>query len=107
MGVMQIKPSSAAQSPINIRDVYKLDGNIEAGAKFMRFMERQYLQREALDDVTESLFATASYNAGSEKIQTLRKEAAEHRSKPVVQQRRNHRISGDRPRDRPVCEQYL
>ena len=40
---MQIKPSSAAQSPINIRDVYKLDGNIEAGAKFMRFIGKAIL----------------------------------------------------------------
>ena len=55
VGVMQIKPSSAAQSPINIRDVYKLDRNIEAGAKFMRFMETQYFEREPLDDVTKSL----------------------------------------------------
>ena len=82
MGVMQIKPSSAAQSPINIRDVYKLDRNIEAGTKFMHFMEMQYFEREPLDDVTKSLFATASYNAGAEKIRTLRKEAAERGYNP-------------------------
>jgi membrane-bound lytic murein transglycosylase MltF len=79
---MQIKPSSAAQSPINIRDIYKLDGNIEAGAKFMHFIETQYFEREPLDDVTESLFATASYNAGAEKIRTLRQEAAAHGYNP-------------------------
>ena len=76
VGVMQIKPATAAQNPIDIRDVYKLDHNIEAGAKFMRFIETQYFQGEVMDPVTESLFATASYNAGPEKIQTLRKEAA-------------------------------
>jgi membrane-bound lytic murein transglycosylase MltF len=75
VGVMQIKPSSAAQSPINIRGVNELDHNIEAGAKFMRFMETQYFEREPMDPVTESLFATASYNAGAAKVQTLRKEA--------------------------------
>jgi membrane-bound lytic murein transglycosylase MltF len=82
VGVMQIKPSSAAQSPINIQDVYKLDRNIEAGTKFMRFMETQYFEHEPLDDVTKSLFATASYNAGAEKIRTLRKEAAERGYNP-------------------------
>jgi membrane-bound lytic murein transglycosylase MltF len=82
VGVMQIKPSSAAQSPINIRDVYKLDRNIEAGAKFMHFIETQYFARESLDDVTKSLFATASYNAGAEKVRTLRQEAAEHGYNP-------------------------
>jgi membrane-bound lytic murein transglycosylase MltF len=82
VGVMQIKPSTAAQSPINIRGVNKLDRNIEAGAKFMRFMETQYFEREPMDDVTESLFATASYNAGPARVQTLRKEAAEHGYNP-------------------------
>jgi membrane-bound lytic murein transglycosylase MltF len=82
VGVMQIKPSSAAQNPINIRDVYKLDRNIEAGAKFMHFIETQYFEREPLDDVTKSLFATASYNAGAEKIRTLRQEAAAHGYNP-------------------------
>ena len=38
VGVMQIKPSTAAESPINIHDVYKLDRNIEARAKFMHFI---------------------------------------------------------------------
>jgi membrane-bound lytic murein transglycosylase MltF len=82
VGVMQIKPSSAAQNPINIRDVYKLDRNIEAGAKFMHFLETQYFEREPLDDVTESLFVTASYNAGAQKIRTLRQEAAERGYNP-------------------------
>jgi membrane-bound lytic murein transglycosylase MltF len=82
VGVMQIKPATAAQNPINIRDVYKLDRNIEAGAKFMRFIETQYLQSEPMDRVTESLFAIASYNAGPAKIQTLRTEAAERGYNP-------------------------
>jgi membrane-bound lytic murein transglycosylase MltF len=77
VGVMQIKPSTAAQSPINIRGVNRLDRNIEAGAKFMRFMETQYFDREPMDDITHSLFAIASYNAGPAKIQSLRKQAAE------------------------------
>ena len=82
VGVMQIKPSTAAHSPINIHDVYKLDRNIEAGAKFMRFIETQYFESGLADLVTESLFATASYNAGPEKIQALRKKAAGHGYNP-------------------------
>jgi membrane-bound lytic murein transglycosylase MltF len=82
VGVMQIKPSTAAESPINIHDVYQLDRNIEAGAKFMHFLETQNLESGLTDDVTESLFATASYNAGPAKVQTLRKEAAEHGYNP-------------------------
>jgi membrane-bound lytic murein transglycosylase MltF len=82
VGVMQIKPATAAQNPISIRDVYKLDRNIEAGAKFMRFIETQYAQSELMDPVTKSLFAIASYNAGPEKIQRLRKEAVAHGYNP-------------------------
>jgi membrane-bound lytic murein transglycosylase MltF len=82
VGVMQIKPSTAAQGPINIRDVNELDHNIEAGAKFMSFIETGYLKSEPMDAVTESLFAMASYNAGPTKIQTLRKEAAERGYNP-------------------------
>ena len=62
--------------------MYELDRNIEAGAKFMRFMEAQYFESEPMDKVTKSLFATASYNAGAAKIQTLRKEAAKNGYNP-------------------------
>ena len=79
---MQIKPSTASQDPINIRNVYELDGNIEAGAKFMRFIETQFFESEPMDPVTQNLFAIASYNAGPQKIQTLRKEAAERGYNP-------------------------
>ena len=73
---MQIKPSTAAHSPINIHDVYKLDRNIEAGAKFMRFIETQYFESGLADLVTESLFATASYNAGPVDSSITQKAAA-------------------------------
>jgi len=48
----------------------------------MHFMEMQYFEREPMDPVTKSLFATASYNAGPAKIQALRKEAAERGYNP-------------------------
>jgi membrane-bound lytic murein transglycosylase MltF len=48
----------------------------------MHFLETQNLESGLTDDVTESLFATASYNAGPAKVQTLRKEAAEHGYNP-------------------------
>jgi len=39
---MQIKPTTAGHNPIGITGVEKLDGNIEAGAKYMRYMVTQY-----------------------------------------------------------------
>jgi membrane-bound lytic murein transglycosylase MltF len=82
VGVMQIKPSTAAGDPINVRGVQKIDRNIEAGAKYMRYMVTQYYANEPMDQVTKGLFAIASYNAGPAKIQKLRREAAERGYNP-------------------------
>jgi membrane-bound lytic murein transglycosylase MltF len=82
VGVMQIKPATAAHNPINIPGVQKLDRNIEAGARYMRYMVTQYYANEPMDQVTKGLFAIASYNAGPAKIEKLRREAAEHGYNP-------------------------
>jgi membrane-bound lytic murein transglycosylase MltF len=79
---MQIKPSTAAGDPINIKGVQKVDRNIEAGAKYMRYMVTQYYAKEPMEEVTKGLFAIASYNAGPAKIQKLRREAAERGYNP-------------------------
>jgi membrane-bound lytic murein transglycosylase MltF len=77
VGVMQIKPSTAAGSPINIKDVGNVDANVHAGVKYMRFMMDEYFKGDSLDRVNKGLFACASYNAGPNKIAKLRKQAAE------------------------------
>ena len=82
MGVMQIKPSVAANNPIAIRGVQKLDRNIEAGAKYMRYLMQHYYGNEPIDPVTKGLFAFASYNAGPAEIQKLRREAAQRGYNP-------------------------
>lgn len=76
VGVMQIKPSTAAGNPININDVEKLDANIHAGVKYMRFMMDEYFDDASMDRVNKGLFAFASYNAGPNRIARLRKQAA-------------------------------
>jgi membrane-bound lytic murein transglycosylase MltF len=75
VGVMQIKPSTAAGNPINIKNVEKPDDNIHAGVKYMRFMMDEYFKDTALDRINKGLFAFASYNAGPNKIARLRKQA--------------------------------
>jgi membrane-bound lytic murein transglycosylase MltF len=82
VGVMQIKPSTAVDKPILIPGVQKLDRNVEAGAKYMRYLVQQYYAKEPMDDVTKGLFAIASYNAGPAKIEKLRKEAAQRGYNP-------------------------
>ena len=75
VGIMQIKPSTAAGDPININDVSQLEPNIHAGVKYMRFMMDQYFKDAPMDKVNKGLFAFASYNAGPARVAKLRKEA--------------------------------
>jgi membrane-bound lytic murein transglycosylase MltF len=76
VGIMQIKPSTAAGNPVNIMDVEKLDPNVHAGVKYMDFMMKQYFDDPAIDRVNRGLLAFASYNAGPNRIAKLRKQAA-------------------------------
>jgi len=76
VGVMQIKPSTAAGNPINIKDVEKIESNVHAGVKYMRFMMDEYFADAAMDRLNKGLFAFASYNAGPNRIARLRKQAA-------------------------------
>ena len=76
VGVMQIKPSTAAADPIDITGIEKIDRNIEAGAKYLRYMVSHYYANEPMDQITRGLFALASYNAGPDRIEKLRHLAA-------------------------------
>jgi membrane-bound lytic murein transglycosylase MltF len=76
VGVMQIKPTTAASKPIEIPDVTKLDRNVEAGIKYLRFIADHYFSDGPQDRVNKGLFLVASYNAGPNRIRLLRNEAA-------------------------------
>jgi membrane-bound lytic murein transglycosylase MltF len=77
VGVMQIKPSTAAGNPINITGVESsTEKNIEAGAKYLRFIVDQYFKNEPMDRLNKGLFALASYNAGPARVSGLRKKTA-------------------------------
>jgi membrane-bound lytic murein transglycosylase MltF len=70
-------PSTAAGDPILIDGVdVSAEKNIEARAKYLRFIVDQYYQDEPMDRLDKGLFAIASYNAGPARIQRLRKTAA-------------------------------
>jgi membrane-bound lytic murein transglycosylase MltF len=76
VGVMQIKPSTAAGNPIDIIGIGRIDRNIEAGAKYLRYIVNHHYADDPMDEVTRGLFALASYNAGPERIEGLRRKAA-------------------------------
>ncbi len=78
IGIMQIKPSTAADRNVGIDDVTTVDDNIHAGAKYMRFIADRYFAGEKFNDLNQWLFSLAAYNAGPAKINRYRREAAEN-----------------------------
>jgi len=84
VGIMQIKPSTAAGPPISVRNVHQVENNIHAGAKYIRFIIDQYYADEAMSALDKMLFAFASYNAGPNRIERLRKKAARQGLDPNV-----------------------
>lgn len=76
VGVMQIKPSTAADPTVGIVDVENnADNNVHAGVKYLRFVINQYFKEAKMDRTNKLLFAFASYNAGPNRIANLRRQA--------------------------------
>ena len=75
VGVMQLLPTTAKDPNVNIANIEKLENNIHAGMKYLRFIIDRYYKDEPMDDVNKLLFAFASYNAGPARVRGLRKEA--------------------------------
>ena len=84
IGVMQMLPSTAADPNVGIPDIEKLDRNIHAGTKYLRFIVDRYFKDEAMDDANKILFAFASYNAGPARVISLRDKAAKMGLDPNV-----------------------
>jgi membrane-bound lytic murein transglycosylase MltF len=74
IGVMQVMPGTGAD--MKVGDITKLDANIHAGVKYMRFMMDSYYADEPMDRLNKGLFTFASYNAGPNRIRQLRERAA-------------------------------
>lgn len=76
VGVMQIKPTTAAGNPINIKGVEKdADTNVHAGVKYLRYLADQYFSDLKDDPANQTFFALAAYNAGPSRFKKLRAEA--------------------------------
>jgi membrane-bound lytic murein transglycosylase MltF len=76
VGVMQIKPSTAAGDPINIDGVDQdMEKNINAGVKYLAFIMDTYFKDAKMNSTNRCMFAFASYNAGPNRIARLRKQA--------------------------------
>jgi membrane-bound lytic murein transglycosylase MltF len=74
VGVMQLMPATGQD--MGVGDITKMEPNIHAGVKYMRFMIDRYFADEPMDQLDKGLFAFAAYNCGPGRVQSLRREAA-------------------------------
>jgi membrane-bound lytic murein transglycosylase MltF len=82
IGVMQVMPATGKE--LAVGDITKLEPNIHAGVKYMRFMMDQFYASEPMDRLNKGLFTFASYNAGPGRVQQLRKSAAKRGLDPHI-----------------------
>jgi len=82
IGVMQLMPATG--KAMQVGDITELEANIHGGVKYVRFMVDTYYKDEPMDELNKVLFAFASYNAGPERIRSLRKEALAQKLDPNV-----------------------
>ena len=75
VGIMQIKPSTAADKNVGISDVSTVEANIHAGAKYMRFLSDRYFSDVGVSDLDRWLLSLAAYNAGPNRLIRIRQEA--------------------------------
>ena len=76
VGIMQVKPSTAAAAPIGIPDVMTAESNIHAGVKILRDLADKYFNDPEIDPTNRLLFTFAAYNAGPNRIADIRKRAS-------------------------------
>jgi membrane-bound lytic murein transglycosylase MltF len=94
IGVMQVMPPTGKE--LNVGDITKLEPNIHAGVKYMRFMMDQYYKDEPMDDVNKALMTFASYNAGPGRIRQLRRETEKRGLNPNLWFGNVERIASER-----------
>jgi membrane-bound lytic murein transglycosylase MltF len=84
VGIMQIKPSTAADKNVGIDNVSTIDNNIHAGTKYLRFVADRYFSDDGIDDLNQWLLSLAAYNAGPAKVARMRREARESGHDPNI-----------------------
>ncbi len=76
VGVMQVKPSTAADPNVGIGNVEVLENNIHASIKYMSFLRDRYFADQGIDPLDQGLLTLAAYNAGPARLTSMRNKAA-------------------------------
>jgi membrane-bound lytic murein transglycosylase MltF len=80
VGIMQVMPQTGRL--MRVKDYASLEGNIHAGARYMRYLADHYFPDEDMDPMNRWLFALAGYNAGGARISRLREKARKNGRDP-------------------------
>ncbi len=75
VGIMQIRPATAADKHVNIRDINLLENNVHAGVKYLAFLRDRYYSDPTINNRDRIRFSLAAYNAGPKKIRKARQLA--------------------------------
>jgi membrane-bound lytic murein transglycosylase MltF len=94
IGVMQVMPPTGRE--LKVGDITKIEPNIHAGVKYMRFMMDQYYKDEPMDNLNKGLMTFASYNAGPGRIRQLRRETEKRGLDPNVWFGNVERVASER-----------
>ncbi len=72
VGIMQIMPKTALDWYVDIEDIYRLENNVHAGTKYLRFIHDRYFDKPEIANNDKVYFSLAAYNAGPAKIRRMR-----------------------------------
>ena len=72
-GLMQVTPAAARS--VGVGNIQNLDGNVQAGARYLAMIRRNYFTSTQLNERERMAFILAGYNLGPQRVQSLRAEA--------------------------------
>lgn len=78
VGIMQVLPTTAKEPYVNIPNIYKLENNVHAGVRYLRFIQDRYFTDDTISIENQMYFALAAYNAGPAKIRKIRRLAKKY-----------------------------
>ena len=82
VGIMQIRPQTAADPKIGIPDVSTVENNIHASVKYLGFLRDHYFDDPTIRPRDRVRFSLAAYNAGPAKMRQARRRAMEMQLDP-------------------------
>jgi membrane-bound lytic murein transglycosylase MltF len=94
IGVMQVMPPTGKE--LNVGDITKIEPNIHAGVKYVRFMQDQYFKDEPMDNLNKGLMTFAAYNCGPGRLRQLRRETEQRGLDPNVWFGNVERVASER-----------